>query len=78
MKSSFVNLDDFPATKEYVCLNAASISLMPQPVLRKMNKFQEDLGLRATVWFDEEVETNALEGARSEARAEMYNCFPQI
>jgi len=40
---------------------------MPLPVLRKMNKFQEDLGLRATAWFDEEVETNALEDGRIEA-----------
>ncbi len=67
MTSSLVNLEDFPATKKYVYLNAASISLMPLPVLRKMNKFQEDLGLRATSWFDEEVETNALEDARIEA-----------
>jgi len=67
VKSSLVNLDDFPATKEYAYLNAASISLMPLPVLRKMNNFQDDLGLRATAWFDEEVETNALEDARIEA-----------
>jgi len=67
MASILVNLEDFPATKKYVYLNAASISLMPLPVLSKINKFQEDLGLRATVWFDEEVETNALEEARIEA-----------
>jgi len=67
VKSSLVNLDDFPATKEYAYLNAASISLMPLPVLRKINNFQDDLGLRATAWFDEEVETNALEDARIEA-----------
>ncbi len=67
MKSSLVNLDDFPATKEYVYLNAASISLMPLPVLRKMNDFQKELGLRGTVWFDEEVETMAMEDARNEA-----------
>jgi len=65
--SSLVNLEDFLGTKKYVYLNAASISLMPLPVLKKMNKFQEDLGLRATAWFDEEVETNALEDARIEA-----------
>jgi selenocysteine lyase/cysteine desulfurase len=64
LTSSLVNPEDFPATKKYVYLNAASISLMPLPVLKKMNKFQEDLGLRATLWFDEEVETNALERAR--------------
>ena len=67
MTSCLVDLEDFPATKKYVYLNAASISLMPLPVLRKMNKFQEDLGLRATAWFDEEVETNALEDARIES-----------
>lgn len=67
MTSSLVNLEDFPATKRYIYLNAASISLMPLPVLKKMNKFQEDLGLRATSWFDEEVETNALDDARIEA-----------
>jgi len=67
VKSSLVNLDDFPATKDYVYLNAASISLMPLPVLRKMNDFQEELGLRGTVWFDEEVETMAMEDARNEA-----------
>ncbi|MBE0512387.1 aminotransferase class V-fold PLP-dependent enzyme [Candidatus Bathyarchaeota archaeon] len=67
MRSSLVNLDDFPATKEYVYLNAASISLMPLPVLRKMNDFQEELALRGTVWFDEEVETMAMEDARNEA-----------
>ena len=67
MTSSLVNPEDFPATKKYVYLNAASISLMPLPVLRKMSKFQDDLGLRATAWFDEEVETNALEDARTEA-----------
>jgi len=38
--SSLVNLEDFPATKRYIYLNAASISLMPLPVLKKMNKFQ--------------------------------------
>jgi len=67
MRTSLVNLDDFPTTKKYVYLNAASISLMPLPVLRKMNDFQEELGLRGTVWFDEKVETMALEDARSEA-----------
>lgn len=67
MKSSIVNLEDFPATKEYVYLNAASISLMPLPVLRKMKDFQEELGLRGTVWFDEEIETMAMEDARNEA-----------
>jgi len=67
VKSSIVNLEDFPATKEYVYLNAASISLMPLPVLRKMKDFQEELGLRGTVWFDEEIETMAMEDARNEA-----------
>jgi selenocysteine lyase/cysteine desulfurase len=65
--ASLVNPEDFPATKKYVYLNAASISLMPLPVLRMMNKFQKDLALSATAWFDEEVETNALEDARIEA-----------
>jgi len=64
--SSLVNPEDFPATKKYVYLNAASISLMPLPVLRKVNEFQEDLGLRGTIWFDEKVETMALEDARTE------------
>jgi len=64
MTSNPVNPKDCPATKKCVYLYDASISLMPLPVLRKMNKFQEDLELRATLWFDEEVETNALEHAQ--------------
>ena len=40
---------------------------MPLPVLRKIKDFQEELGLRGTVWFDEEVETMAMEDARNEA-----------
>jgi cysteine desulfurase/selenocysteine lyase len=67
MTSCLVNLDDFPATKKYVYMNAASISLMPIPILRKINDFQKELALRGTVWFDEKVETIALEDARSEA-----------
>jgi selenocysteine lyase/cysteine desulfurase len=56
---------DFPAADEYVYLNSASISLMPQPALRAMEEYERSILSAGTVSLDEEAEVQALDGARS-------------
>jgi len=62
-----VDLEDFPTTRSVTYLNSASISLMPKPAIDSMVKFQQKIAAGGTIGFDEEAETQALEGARSEA-----------
>ena len=62
-----VDLEDFPTTRAVTYLNSASISLMPKPAIDSMVKFQQKIAAGGTIGFDEEAETQALEGARSQA-----------
>lgn len=62
-----LNLDDFPTARRVTYLNSASISLMPQPAVDRMIEFERKIAAGGTIGFDEEAETLALEGARSEA-----------
>ena len=62
-----VNLVDFPTARTVTYLNSASISLMPKPAIDSMVEFQRRIASGGTIGFDEEAETQALEGARNEA-----------
>jgi selenocysteine lyase/cysteine desulfurase len=62
-----VNLEDFPTARSVTYLNSASISLMPKPAIDSMVEFQRKIASGGTIGFDEEAETEALEGARNEA-----------
>ena len=64
-----VNLEDFPTARTVTYLNSASISLMPKPAIDRMVEFQRKVASGGTIGFDEAAETQALEGARSEATA---------
>jgi len=64
---------DFPALQEYVYLDTSSIALMPEPVKRAFNEFNDKINYAGTVSFDEEAEINSVEGART-ALAEHFNC----
>jgi cysteine desulfurase/selenocysteine lyase len=62
-----LSLEDFPTASTVTYLNSASISLMPKPAIDSMVEFQRRIASGGTVGFDEEAETQALEGARNEA-----------
>jgi len=62
-----LSLEDFPTARTVTYLNSASISLMPKPAIDSMVEFQRRIASGGTVGFDEEAETQALEGARSQA-----------
>jgi cysteine desulfurase/selenocysteine lyase len=62
-----VSLEDFPTARSVTYLNSASISLMPRPALDRMIEFERMIASGGTIGFDEEAETQALEGARNEA-----------
>jgi len=61
-----IDLEHFPTARTTTYLNSASIALMPTPAIDRMVEFERSLGIRGTVWFDEEAETNALDEARAE------------
>ena len=67
---------DFPALGEVAYLNAASISLVPLPVREAAREFEEDVGGRGTIGFDEAAETRALEAPR-EAAARLLGVRPE-
>jgi cysteine desulfurase/selenocysteine lyase len=62
-----LSLEDFPTARTVTYLNSASISLMPKPAIDRMVEFQRKIASGGTIGFDEKAETEALEGARSEA-----------
>lgn len=62
-----LNIEDFPTARTVTYLNSASISLMPKSSIDSMVEFQRRIASGGTIGFDEAAETQALEGARSEA-----------
>jgi cysteine desulfurase/selenocysteine lyase len=62
-----LNLNDFPTALSVSYLNSASISLMPVPAIERMIDFQRKIAGGGTIGFDEDAETQAIEGARDEA-----------
>ncbi len=62
-----INAEDFPTTKRVTYLNSASISLMPRPAIETMIDFARKIAAGGTIDFDEAAETEATEGARTEA-----------
>jgi cysteine desulfurase/selenocysteine lyase len=73
-----VDLKDFPTARAVTYLNSASISLMPTPAVDSMVKFQQQIAAGGTIGFDEEAETQALEGTRNEAAALLGTRKEQI
>jgi cysteine desulfurase/selenocysteine lyase len=73
-----VDLKDFPTARAVTYLNSASISLMPTPAVDSMVKFQQQIAAGGTIGFDEEAETQALEGVRNEAAALLGTRKEQI
>ena len=73
-----VDLKDFPTARSVTYLNSASISLMPTPAIDSMVKFQQQIAAGGTIGFDEEAETQALEGARNEAASLLGTHKEQI
>ena len=71
-KGSLAPRSDFPALERYVYLNAASISIMPQPVHKAKQDFETQIAGAGTVTLDEEAETRALDLPR-EAAATFLN-----
>ncbi len=65
-------LDDFPTARTVTYLNSASISLMPRPAIESMIEFQQKIAAGGTIGFDEEAETQALEGARDETSSLIH------
>jgi selenocysteine lyase/cysteine desulfurase len=70
--TSLVDRADFPVLDELTYLNTASIGLVPLSVQREAQKIEADIATRGTTWFDEVVETEVLERARS-AAAQLFN-----
>ncbi len=73
-----VDLKDFPTARAVTYLNSASISLMPTPAVDSMVKFQQQIAAGGTIGFDEEAETQALEGVRNEAASLLGTRKEQI
>lgn len=67
---------DFPALREYVYLNTASISLMPMPVQALMREFSDRINYAGTVSFDEEAEIGSVENTRA-LLARLLNGSPE-
>ena len=56
-----------PSLDDICYMNTASIGLMSRSALAEEEKFQRQLGLYGTTWFDEPTEVGVLEQARREA-----------
>ncbi|MCL6581769.1 MAG: aminotransferase class V-fold PLP-dependent enzyme [Firmicutes bacterium] len=52
--------EHFPALERYTYLNAASIALMPLPILKAKHAFEERIAAAGTISLDEEAEAKAL------------------
>jgi cysteine desulfurase / selenocysteine lyase len=65
--SALANRSEFPVLSELTYLNTASIGLVPTSVQEEARKIEGEIATRGTTWFDEVVETNVLERARSAA-----------
>ena len=70
-----VSEDIFPATQQYIYLNAASVSPMSRMAAQATLDWQEDLALRGTVHFDEEAESRVFDSLR-EVGARLLGAQP--
>ncbi len=66
-------LDDFPTTKTVDYLNAASIGLVPNPVIKRSTEIETELAKGGTLALDEEKETLIYDGLREEG-AKLFSC----
>lgn len=67
MAASLAPRGDFPILEEACYLNAASIALMPLPVRREVQRFEEEIAGRGTIGFDDAAEARVYEGVRTRA-----------
>lgn len=67
MSGSLAPRGDFPVLEEACYLNAASIALMPLPVRRAVQRFEEEIAGRGTIGFDDAAEARVYEGVRGSA-----------
>ena len=70
-----VDLKDFPASKKFTYLNAASIGLMWDKASAAIIEWQEDLALNGTSNFDEKAEEEVFEQLR-QFTASLLNANP--
>jgi len=66
-------LDDFPTTKTVDYLNAASIGLVPNPVIERSTEIEKELASGGTLTLDEEKETMIYDGLREEG-GKLFGC----
>ncbi|MFX1518352.1 MAG: aminotransferase class V-fold PLP-dependent enzyme [Promethearchaeota archaeon] len=66
-------LDDFPTIKTVDYLNAASIGLVPKPVIEKSKDIEIELAKGGTLALDEEKETLIYDGLREEG-TKLFGC----
>ncbi|MDQ7794949.1 MAG: aminotransferase class V-fold PLP-dependent enzyme [bacterium] len=74
-RGSLAPRGDFPALKEYVYLNSASISIIPEPVLKAKGEYERAISAVGTVSLDEEAESKAFDGPR-QAAGELLGTHP--
>ena len=67
MSASLAPRGDFPILEEARYLNAASIALIPLPVRREVQRFEEEISGRGTIGFDDAAEAHVYDGVRTRA-----------
>jgi selenocysteine lyase/cysteine desulfurase len=65
--------EDFPASNEYVYMNAAAISLKPVQVINAMIEFMKSFEASGTISFGDSLEEEVLENARRRI-SELIGC----
>jgi selenocysteine lyase/cysteine desulfurase len=68
--------DDFPTTKTVDYLNAASIGLVPKPVIDRTTEIEIEIAKGGTLALDEEKETLIYDGLREEG-SKLFGCNPE-
>jgi selenocysteine lyase/cysteine desulfurase len=66
-------LDDFPTAKTVDYLNAASIGLVPNPVIERATEIETEIAKGGTLALDEEKETLIYDGLREEG-SKLFGC----
>lgn len=66
-KASLAPRSDFPVLADVTYLNTGSFGLEPLPVRRASQEFEESIGGRGTVGFDDEVEARVYDDSRRAA-----------
>ena len=69
---------EFPSLDDICYMNTASIGLMSRSALAEEEKFQRQLGLYGTTWFDEPTEAGVLDQARREGAALLGASADQV